>query len=165
MEHDILKVLTFYLGAEEYGIPLVQAREIFGVTPTTLLPQAAEHVIGLINLRGEILPVFDLRRLFGLQSESMLSTPPCVLVAETRGEPVGLQVDGVHQVLPLSPEQIDPPTDALKARSVAITGLGKVGSRLVILLDPDALFPDPDGTDSSLEPASEYALGRARRDG
>lgn len=142
MAHDATQYLTFYLGAEEYALPLVQAREILGLVPTTLLPNAPKHVVGLINLRGEILPVFDLRLLFKLQSKAEQSEQDCILVAETQGEPFGLKVDGVHQVLTLSPEQIDPPSDALRDRSVAISGLAKVGNRLVILLDSPSLFSE-----------------------
>ena len=70
MAIDAFQVLTFYLGAEEYALPLVQAREILGLVPITPLPNASRHVVGLINLRGEILPVFDLRLLFKLQSQA-----------------------------------------------------------------------------------------------
>jgi chemotaxis signal transduction protein len=134
--------LTFYLGAEEYGLPLIQAREILGMVPITELPKAAAHVLGLINLRGELLPVFDLRLLFQLQSQPAPGVQDCILVAETRGEPFGLRVDGVHQVLTLPEDRVDPPSDALRARSAAISGLGKAGCRLIILLDPQALFSD-----------------------
>lgn len=164
MARDSFQVLTFYLGSEEYGIPLAQAREILGLIPTTPLPNAPEHVVGLINLRGEILPVFDLRRLFHLQSLPSPGIQECVLVAETEGEPFGLKVDGVHQVLTLAHEGIDPPSDHLKERSPAISGLAKVANRLVILLDPSGLFPQLDATeDASLGP-SDPALTR-RRDG
>lgn len=142
MARDTIQFLTFYLGAEEYGLPLVQAREILGLSPMTPLPQAAPHVLGLINLRGEILPVFDLRRWFKLQSKPDVDAQDCILVAETEGEPFGLKVDGVHQVLTLSREQIDPPSDALRERSKAISGLAKVGNRLIILLEPESLFSE-----------------------
>lgn len=137
-----IPILTFYLGAEEYGLPLVQAREILGMIPPTELPKAAPHVLGLINLRGEILPVFDLRRLFQLQSQPADGTQDCILIAETRGESFGLRVDGVHQVLNLPADGVDTPSDKLKARSAAISGLGRIGERLIILLDPEALFPE-----------------------
>ncbi len=160
MAHDALQILTFYLGAEEYGLPLVQAREILGLVPTTTLPNAAKHVVGLINLRGEILPVFDLRLLFKLQSKSHHDEQDCILVAETQGEPFGLKVDGVHQVLTLSADRIDPPSDALRERSMAISGLAKVGNRLVILLDPTTLFSE----DELAEHGGELAESRPRRD-
>lgn len=140
MASNAFQVLTFYLGAEEYALPLVQAREILGMVPITPLPGAPAHVEGLINLRGEILPVFDLRRLFKLQSPAKASQQDCILVAETEGEPFGLKVDGVHQVLTLTPEQVDPPSDAHRERSAAVSGLARVGTRLVILLEPAALF-------------------------
>ncbi len=140
MAIDAFQVLTFYLGAEEYALPLVQAREILGLVPITPLPSAPRHVVGLINLRGEILPVFDLRRLFKLQSLSHGSELDCILVAETGSEPFGLKVDGVHQVLTVSPDQIDLPSDTLKERSAAVSGLARVGNRLVILLDFASLF-------------------------
>lgn len=135
-------ILTFYLGAEEYGLPLVQAREILGMLPPTPLPKTAAHVLGLINLRGEILPVFDLHRLFQLQSQPAIDSQACILIAETRGESFGLRVDGVHQVLNLPAASIDPPSEAMKARSAAIDGLGRIGQRLIILLDLQALFPE-----------------------
>lgn len=140
MAHEALPILTFYLGAEEYALPLVQAREILALVPITPLPNAPKHVVGLINLRGEILPVFDLRRWFRLQRRVQEVEQDCILVAETQGEPFGLRVDGVHQVLTLAEGQLDPPSEALKSRSSAISGLAKVGSRLVILLDLSRLF-------------------------
>jgi purine-binding chemotaxis protein CheW len=161
MANNAFQLLTFYLGAEEYGLPLVQAREILGIAPTTMLPNAPKHVVGLINLRGEILPVFDLRLLFKLQSKSHVGEQDCILVAETLGEPFGLRVDGVHQVLTLSPEQIDPPSDALRDRSAAISGLAKVGSRLVILLDSSKLFSEEEGVEHGAEVAETV---RHRRD-
>jgi purine-binding chemotaxis protein CheW len=160
MAHDTFQILTFYLGAEEYGLPLVQAREILGLVPTTTLPNAAKHVVGLINLRGEILPVFDLRLLFKLQSKAHQDEQDCILVAETQGEPFGLKVDGVHQVLTLSADRIDPPSDALRERSTAISGLAKVGNRLVILLDPTTLFSE----DDLAEQSGELSEPRPRRD-
>lgn len=160
MALDTFQILTFYLGAEEYGLPLVQAREILGLVPITPLPKASKHVVGLINLRGEILPVFDLRRLFKLQSKAMQGEQDCILVAETEGEPFGLKVDGVHQVLTLSADRIDPPSDTLKERSTAISGLAKVGSRLVILLDCASLF-----TEDDLPELGEFAeAGRSKRE-
>lgn len=161
MANDTFQLLTFYLGAEEYGLPLVQAREILGMAPTTTLPNAPKHVVGLVNLRGEILPVFDLRLLFKLQSKAHVDEQDCILVAETQGEPFGLRVDGVHQVLALSPEQVDPPSDALRDRSAAISGLAKVGNRLVILLDSSKLFSEEEGA----ELAADLVDGaRHRRD-
>jgi len=160
MAHDATQILTFYLGAEEYGLPLVQAREILGLVPTTPLPKAAKHVVGLINLRGEILPVFDLRLLFKLQSKAQQGEQDCILVAETQGESFGLKVDGMHQVLTLSADRIDPPSDVLKDRSSAISGLARVGNRLVILLDCASLFSEDDILD-----AGEFAeAGRSKRD-
>ncbi len=160
MAPDAFQVLTFYLGAEEYALPLVQAREILGMVPTTPLPKAAKHVVGLINLRGEILPVFDLRLLFKLQSKAQQSMQDCILVAETQGEPFGLKVDGVHQVLTLTADRIDPPSDVLKERSTALSGLAKVGNRLVILLDCASLFSE----DERLESGEFAEAGRTRRD-
>lgn len=161
MAREALQVLTFYLGAEEYALPLIQAREILGLVPITPLPNAAKHVVGLINLRGEILPVFDLRLLFRLQRRAPEAEQDCILVAETQGEPFGLRVDGVHQVLTLAEEQVDSPSETLKARSSAISGLAKVGSRLVILLDLSLLFSEEELAELAGEPTD---LLRSRRE-
>ncbi len=162
MAPESFQILTFYLGSEEYALPLVQAKEILGQVPITLLPNAPKHVVGLLNLRGEILPVFDLRRLFRLQSPPRQGVQECVLVAETQGDPFGLCVDGVHQVLTLSVDRIDPPSEALKARSAAISGLAKDGNRLIILLDLANLFSLDDPFQNEIEALA--TTSRHRRD-
>ncbi|MBU6429047.1 MAG: chemotaxis protein CheW, partial [Cyanobacteria bacterium REEB65] len=135
-----MQVVTFFLGGEEYALNITRIREIIGMTTTTRLPLAAPHITGLINLRGEVIPVFDMRKWFGLVADSRMSLS--TIIAEWHGETFGFTVDSVHQVMWLAADQVDPPSAHFEKRSPYILGLGKYEQRVVILLDLDALFKD-----------------------
>ncbi|MEB3298270.1 MAG: chemotaxis protein CheW [Candidatus Sericytochromatia bacterium] len=136
------QLVTFRLGDEIYGLPIDHVREIISSRHATRLPGAAPHVAGLINLRGEVIPVFRLRTWFGLKDEAPAAST--TIITEWRGERFGFQVDAVQQVVWLDRSQIDPPTAQFQQHSPHIAGLGKHEGRLLILLDLDALFRDSD---------------------
>lgn len=145
---DAIQLVTFYLGGEEYALTITRVREIIGNTPCTRLPHAPAHIQGLINLRGEVIPVFDMRRWFGL---SMMDQPAqSTIIAEWGEERFGFTVDAVHQVVWLPRGQIDQPTSHFQERSPYILGLGKYDKRILILLDLDALFKDVEEEAASL---------------
>ena len=135
-----LQLVTFRLGDEVYGLPIGHVREIIGAHRPTRLPGAVRHVAGLINLRGEVIPVFRLRTWFDLKDE--VPATSSTIIAEWRGERFGFQVDAVQQVVWLDKAQIDPPTSQFQQKAPHISGLGKHEGRLIILLDLDALFRD-----------------------
>lgn len=136
---DAIQVVTFFVAGEEYALAITRIREIIGRTETTRLPHCAPHVLGLINLRGEVVPVFDLARWFKLEPTR---SPSSTVIAEWKGQTFGFTVDAVHQVVWLARDQIDPPSSHFEQRAPYIAGLGKYQRRIVILLDLDALFCD-----------------------
>ena len=140
-----IQLVTFFLAGEEYALAITRIREIIGITATTRLPHALPHVRGLINLRGEVIPVLDLRVRFALKTEP--TTPAATIIAEWQGETFGFTVDSVHQVVWLPTDRIDPPSSVIERQSPYVKGLGKYQDRLLILLDLDALFGD--GEDES----------------
>ncbi len=137
---DAIQVVTFFLAGEEYALAITAIREIIGPAEPTRLPHAPDPVIGLINLRGVVIPVFDPKRWFGLGAEA--GPAPTTIIAEWQGEAFGLAVDSVRQVVWLPRDQIDPPSNRFEKRSPYIAGLGKVQGRLLILLDLAALFAE-----------------------
>lgn len=136
--------LSFRLGDEEYGVEILRVREIIGIIDITSLPQTPEYVKGVINLRGKIIPVIELRRKFGLPSIEF-DEATCIIVVEVMvGEDqfqVGIIVDTVSEVLPIPPEDIEPaPRFGDSLNTEVIQGMGKTRDRVVILLDLDRVL-------------------------
>lgn len=139
--HD--KFLTFCLGREEYGLPILAVREIIGLIDVTPLPQTPAYVKGVINLRGKIIPVIELRAKFGLATVPY-TAETCILVVEVAaGEEdaggafqLGIIVDSVREVLDISRSNIEPPPNfGTSIPLSAIQGMGKVKDKVVILLN------------------------------
>lgn len=133
--------LTFRLGGEDYGIHILKVQEIRGYDAPTVIANAPPFVKGVINLRGVIVPVLDLRIRFGLDQPAYDATT-VVIVLNVAERVVGVVVDAVCDVVPLAPATIQPPPEF--AGSVLdlryITGLATVDGRLVILLDIEKLM-------------------------
>ena len=128
------KFLTFRLAENEYAIDILAVREIIGVPDITAVPQMPEFVKGVINLRGKVIPVVDLRQRFGL-GETQRTEETCIIVIDT-GQDTGLIVDAVCEVLDIKGEQIDPPPSMGAAVDTSfIFGLGKVDDQVKILLE------------------------------
>ncbi len=135
------KFLSFYLGKEEYGLEILRVREIIGIIDITPLPQTPDYVKGVINLRGKIIPVIELRSKFSMPSLAY-TEETCVIVVEvfegdgTEQFQMGVIVDNVSEVLDIAREQIEPPPDfGCRINTDYILGMGKVKERVVILLD------------------------------
>lgn len=129
------QVVSFCLGDEEYGVDIMTVQEIILFGCITQVPEVPEHVLGVINLRGNVIPILNLRRRFG-----MPDLPPedatRIVVMNLNGRTVGVVVDGVNEVLRLSEEEISPTPPSLSgAGKDYITGLARRGERLLILLD------------------------------
>ena len=144
------KYLTFILGDEGYGIPVMKVKEIIRLKDTTAIPKMPNHVLGVINLRGKIVPVFDLRIKFGIPSPEN-SERTCVIVTQVldgeTGERkmVGLVVDSVEEVILIQQEQIAPAPDfGQNINTEYILGIGKVGERVRMLVDIDRIIGDED---------------------
>ena len=143
------KYLTFNLGNEEYGLPVMKVREIIKVMDITQVPQVAEHVLGVINLRGKVIPVIDLRRKFGFPAQAYTERT-CIIVAEVglAGSKVmmGVVVDSVSEVLNVAAAEIDEtPQFGSQHTTDYLLGLAKVKGTVKILLDLNRVLGS-DGT-------------------
>jgi purine-binding chemotaxis protein CheW len=139
--------LTFTLGAEEYGVDILKVQEIRGYDTVTRIPDAPDYLKGVINLRGTIVPVIDLRIKFRLESADYNSFTVMIILNIAR-RVVGVVVDGVSDVLQLSSEQIRPPPDLSTngggGATDFITGLGTLDERMLILVDIEKLLRSSD---------------------
>ena len=138
------KYLTFSLGNEEYGLPVMKVREIIKVMDITQVPQVAEHVLGVINLRGKVIPVIDLRRKFGFPAQAYTERT-CIIVAEVglaAGKVLmGVVVDAVSDVLNVSGSEIDETPHFGGHHTIDyLLGLAKVRGTVKILLDLDRVL-------------------------
>lgn len=138
------KYLTFALGHEEYGLEILKVREIIGYVGITAVPRMPPHIKGVINLRGQVISVIDLRARFGmLPAEQTDQT--CIIVVEIKNEgrklSTGIIVDSVTEVLSIANENIEPsPEFGSSVEIDFILGIGKIGSDVKILLDIDAVL-------------------------
>lgn len=134
------KYLTFNLGQESFGIEIKYVTEIVGLQPITVIPEVAEYVKGIINLRGKIIPVIDIRLKFK-KVPVAYDDRTCIIVIEISGISVGLIVDQVAEVMDISDEHIVPPPDAKTGFSNRyIKGIGNIGSEVKLLLDGEKLL-------------------------
>jgi len=135
------KYLTLVLAHEHYGVPILKVQEIIGLQEITPVPRMPHEVRGVLNLRGRVIPILDLRSRFGLErGEDTKRT--CIVVVQVAGAtgPVimGVVVDQVSEVQDIPPEQVEPaPALGASVDTAFIAGVGKVGKRVVMLLDID----------------------------
>lgn len=130
-----LHLIGFQIGAETFGVPIAQVHEIVRVPEITSVPAVPDCVEGVINLRGKIIPVVDLRKRFG-EERIARSRKNRIVVAEVEGKLIGLMVDAASEVLKISPADVEPPPNVFSEQDVNyVTGVGKQGGRLVILID------------------------------
>ncbi|HKT24611.1 MAG TPA: chemotaxis protein CheW [Terriglobales bacterium] len=130
-----LQLVGFRIGKETFGVPINLVHEIVRVPEITAVPDAPEYVEGVINLRGKIISVIDLRKRFG-EKRIERSRKNRILVAEIERKMVGLIVDAASEVLRVCPDEIEDPPDVLDDAEVKyVTGVGKLKGRLVILVD------------------------------
>lgn len=134
------KFLTFILGREQYGIEIKYVTQIIGIQAITEVPELPEYVKGIINLRGKIIPVMDVRVRFKKESKEY-NDRTCIIVIDIKDISIGLIVDSVAEVLNITDENIVPPPD-MKAgfHNRYIKGIGKVGDEVKLLLDCEKLL-------------------------
>jgi purine-binding chemotaxis protein CheW len=143
MEKD-LQVVGFRIGNETYGVRIAAVREIVRVPEITSVPNAPESIEGVINLRGKIIPVMDLRKRFGL-AEIVTDKKNRILVVDLENKLLGLIVNSASEVLKISPSDIEAPgTVFAEGESGYVTGVGKLKGRLIILLDINKLLHRPE---------------------
>ena len=138
------KYLTFTLVEEEYGIGILKIKEIIGMMPVTAVPQTPDFVKGVINLRGKVIPVIDLRMRFGLEATDYTERT-CIIVVEMDGQSgnimIGIVVDAVSEVLNIKGEDIeDTPAFGAQVQTGFILGMAKMEGGVKILLDIDKVI-------------------------
>ena len=139
-EAPVREFLAFKLGDEEYGIDILKVQEIRGYEAVTRIANAPEFIKGVINLRGIIIPVVDMRIKFKL-GEPVYDQFTVVIILNINGRIVGMVVDSVSDVTTLTPEQVKPaPEMGTAFNSDYITGLGTIDERMLILMDIDKLM-------------------------
>ena len=131
--------MTFSLGDEEYGVDILKVQEIKGYVPTTRIPNSPHDVRGVLNLRGTIVPIVDLRRKFNLE-EIAYDQFTAIVVVVVQGRVMGMVVDSVSEVMSIPPADIQPPPDFGSLNGSMLRGMAKVGDNLIILLDIDAVL-------------------------
>jgi purine-binding chemotaxis protein CheW len=134
------KFLTFFLAGEEYGIEIQNVQEIIGMESFTSVPGTPDYIMGVINLRGKIIPIADLRRKFGMESKPPTSET-CIVVIQAQHSEVGIVVDRVSEVLSISGSDIEPAScfgEAVNADF--ILGIAKSEAKITILLNTENLF-------------------------
>lgn len=138
------KYLTFSLAGEEYGIGILKVKEIIGMMPITIVPQTPDYIKGVINLRGKVIPVVDLRAKFMMPAADYTERT-CIIVVEIAGERrsilMGIVVDSVSEVLNIKETDIEEtPAFGTKLDTEYILGMAKIGSGIKILLDIDQVL-------------------------
>ncbi len=139
IDTQVRELLTFKLGEENYGIDILKVQEIRGYEAVTRIANAPPHVKGVINLRGNIVPIVDMRIRFGLPRAEYDSFTVTIIL-NVGHKVVGIVVDGVSDVVRLAPEHIQPGPAMAAIDASCITGLGTLEDRMLILLDIDALM-------------------------
>ncbi len=132
---ETIQIVSFKLGSEEYGVDIAQVQEINRMVPITHVPRAPRFMEGVINLRGQLIPIIDLRTRFEMpRAEHTKSTR--IVVTEIGTKRVGMVVDSVSEVLRLQTDQIEPAPEMITGVGTEyIRGVGKIEDRLIILLD------------------------------
>ena len=133
------RYLTFLLGEEVYGIAIGNVIEIIGVLPVTPLPGAPDYLKGIMNLRGKIVPVIDVRLKFKKPAVEYTERT-CIVVVEVQEMTVGLLIDEVSEVLSIDAQEIAPPPSLKDVRSRYVSGISKTDGKVKLLLDCAALL-------------------------
>jgi purine-binding chemotaxis protein CheW len=145
-------IVGFRVGRETYGVPITSLHEIVRVPEITAVPDAPEYMEGVINLRGKIVSVIDLRKRFG-QPAQEFHRQNRILVVEHKGRLSGMIVDGASEVLKIPQSDVEPAPGVIEESGLdCVTGLGKYNGRLIILLDVNKVL---EGAGRKKEPMSE----------
>ena len=136
----LLQLVTFHIGDEEFGVEILKVQEIIRMMGITRVPKAPDFVEGVINLRGKVIPIIDLRTRFGMAAQDH-DKHTRIIVIEINAVIVGFVVDSVSEVLRIPANTVEPPPPIIAGiESEYISGVGKLADRLLILLDLDRLL-------------------------
>ncbi len=142
LQQDEQQLVVFDLSTEAYGVDIGAVREIIRLQDITRVPRTPEFVEGVINLRGKVIPVVDLRKRFGLPAEEE-SKENRIVVVDIGAQDIGVIVDAVTEVLRISTESVEPPASVITtADSEYLLGIAKLDSRLIILLDLEQVLTE-----------------------
>lgn len=137
---EVLQLVTFSLDQEVYAVDILNVQEINRINEITKVPNAANYVEGVINLRGKVIPVINLRKKFGLLDKD-IDESSRIIIMEIRGVTYGLMVDSVSEVLRIPSDIVEPPPPMAASMSGAfIKGIAKLENRLIILVNSDKLM-------------------------
>ena len=160
MTHEF-HIVGFQVGRETYGVPITSLHEIVRVPEITAVPDAPEYMEGVINLRGKIVSVLDLRKRFG-EPKKTLNRRNRILVVEHRGRLSGLIVDSASEVIKIPAADVEPSPTALQDGGLnCVTGLGKYKGRLIVLLDMAKLLESGTVKKEESERGSSESRGAA----
>jgi len=135
MAEELLQLVSFKIGSEEYGIDILKVQEINRMPDITKVPQAPHYVDGVINLRGKVIPIINTRRKFNLEEKDH-DKDTRIVVVDINGEVIGLVVDSVNEVLRIPSSIVEPPPNVtVDSGANYITGVARLEDRLLILLD------------------------------
>jgi len=137
------QLVVFGLGKEEFGIDISRVREIVRLQNITTIPQSMDFVEGIVNLRGQIVPIVDLgKRFLVVERDEGRTVDRKIIVVHMAGQSIGILVDGVSEILRIPDESIEPPPPMVASgtNSEFIRGVAKVKERLIIFLDLDRIF-------------------------
>ena len=135
------KYLTFHIGTEDYGISIAYVTEIIGIQSITEIPEMPDFIKGVINLRGKVIPVMDVRTRFKLPPREY-DERTCIIVVEIDGTSVGLVVDAVNEVADIPEDQVEAPPKSKRKGGSYIQGIGKIDKEVKILLDVNKILYD-----------------------
>jgi purine-binding chemotaxis protein CheW len=131
---QVIQLVSFTLDDVEYGIDILQVHEILRIPEITRLPNTPKFICGVINLRGNVIPVVDVRERFGFR-KAAVTDESRIIVIESEGKQIGLFVDNVSQVIRLNVSNIDPPSDLIEGVSEDfISGIGRLSGSLIVIL-------------------------------
>jgi purine-binding chemotaxis protein CheW len=156
------KFLTFFLSTEEYGLEILKVHEIIGMMPITRVPRTPPFIRGVINLRGKVIPVVDLRLKFAMDSKEQ-TEETCVIVVQAQGVEMGIIVDKVSEVLDIPGADIDDaPYFGADVNTDYLLGIGKSAERVKLLLDIDQVLSSQEVIDvRSVAAATEASAEQA----
>jgi len=154
LEYDF-KIVSFKIGQEYYGIDIMRVKEILKEKKFTKIPNALEFVVGVLNLRGEIMPVIDLAKMFHLPSVSESVETKSIIIIKIETLLIGLVIDQIQHVIPLRKSDIQPPSPLLGSINERyIEGVTELNERLYVILDTEAIFSDKEKSKKEILPQS-----------
>ncbi len=150
------KYLTFFLGNEEYGLKILTVHEIIGMMPVTRVPRTPEFIRGVVNLRGKVIPVVDLRIRFSMPVVETQDV--CIIVVQVRGIQMGIVVDRVSEVVTVAADDIEPPPSfGVDVPTDFLLGIGKAQGRVKMLLDIDHVLTSTEFEQAATASAADAA--------